>query len=419
MKQRLRILMIAYACDPKGSGEHWLGWGWAHEAAKNHDVVLIAPPRAEAAIREASQQIHITYRAVGLSAWFRWCSDRMGVFGMWMRKHAWQRRVLKVAREIHATQPFDIVHQTTFHTFRIPFSCASLGIPSVWGPVAGGESVPPGFEQYLGPFAAAEARRATLNRLCLLSPSVGKSLKAASAIVVSNRTTLAFLPAQYRDKCVVVSPNAVRDEDLEPLPPASRDVSETFEIVFAGACAATRAMPLVFEALASGIGTEWKMNLAGNGPALDFWKSEAERLGISDRVSFLGNIPREELARIYARASVLVFPALRDSGGSSILDAMTKGIPILALNWAGPGEMVDSSSSLLVDTIDPQATVAGIQSGLQMLATNRQLGISLADNAFRRAMEKFSWAGKFTEIDRLYQNLLSDNNPKTPSLQQT
>ena len=36
-----RVLMIAFACNPGGIGEHWLGWGWAEEAAKSYDVTLL------------------------------------------------------------------------------------------------------------------------------------------------------------------------------------------------------------------------------------------------------------------------------------------------------------------------------------------------------------------------------------------
>ena len=410
MKRRLRVLMIAYACDPRGGGEHWLGWGWAREAARHHDVVLLAPPKAEAAIRAAAGECGIEFHAVGLPDWFRTWSERSGAIGMWIRKHVWQRRVFKLAARLHAEKPFDIAHQTTFHTFRVPFRCTRLGIPSVWGPVAGGESVPPGFEQYLGPFAGGEARRRTLNRWSLGIPSVGSSLEAASAILVSNRTTRDFLPARYRSKCRVVAPNAVRDEELNLARQFNRESGDTFEIVFAGACAATRAMPLVFEALSGGIGKEWKMNLAGSGPALEFWKAEADRLGISSRISFLGNIPREELGRIYERASVLVFPALRDSGGSAILDAMTKKIPILAMDWAGPGEMVDSSCALLVGTRDPKSTVEEIRAALTKLAANPELGKALAESAYRRASDKFSWKGKFEEVNRLYHELAGEQN---------
>ena len=408
------MLMVAYACDPQGGGEHWLGWGWAREVARHHEVVLLAPPKAGPAIEAAARECGIVFHAVGLPDGFRRFSERLGVVGMWLRKHAWQRRVLKVARRLHAAAPFDLVHQTTFHTFRIPFLCTRLGIPSVWGPVAGGESVPPGFESFLGPFAAAEARRARLNRWCLRGPAVRESLEASSAILVSNRTTLAFLPEACRGKCLVVAPNAVRDEDLDPAKAGARTPAEVFEIVFAGACAPTRAMPLVFEALAGGIGRDWKMTVAGDGPALAFWKSEARRLGVGERVSFLGNIPREELGRIYDRASVLVFPALRDSGGSAILDAMTRGIPILALDWAGPGEMVDASCAVVVGTRDPRSAAAGIREGLRRLAEDPGLGPVLAANAFRRAVEKFSWRGKFEGVREIYEQLATAEIQRRP-----
>ena len=40
-----RILMVAYACGPEGTGEHWLGWGWAREASSLGEVSLITTPK--------------------------------------------------------------------------------------------------------------------------------------------------------------------------------------------------------------------------------------------------------------------------------------------------------------------------------------------------------------------------------------
>ena len=41
-----KVLMIAFACNPEGSGEHWLGWGWAEQASKSFRVHLIASANA-------------------------------------------------------------------------------------------------------------------------------------------------------------------------------------------------------------------------------------------------------------------------------------------------------------------------------------------------------------------------------------
>src|SRR6266550_481979 len=113
---RPRVLMIAYACDPQGGGEHWLGWGWAEQASHNYEVELLTTAKAQPNVERACRQ----------------------------------KRILSLAERLHRQKPFALVHQTTFHTFRVPFRAADLGIPSVWGPIAGGERVPPGFERYLG-----------------------------------------------------------------------------------------------------------------------------------------------------------------------------------------------------------------------------------------------------------------------------
>ena len=156
-----RVLMVAYACDPQGSGEHWLGWGWAEQAARSFEVELITTPKARRAVEASCLPLGIVPHFVEVPKLTRKLTELCGA--SWWRKLAWQKIVGRLAAVRHQQQPFSVVHQTTFHTFRSPFSAARLGIPSVWGPVAGGEHVPPGFERYLGPAKFAETARQRLN----------------------------------------------------------------------------------------------------------------------------------------------------------------------------------------------------------------------------------------------------------------
>ena len=133
---RPRIAMLAYACDPEGSGEHWLGWGWAMEAARRFDVHLFTPAKARAAIERHAGAAGITPHFVELGGAIHSVSERLGAAGSWTRKILWARKAAARVRELHARAPFRIVHQTTFHSFRVPFYAASLGIPAVWGPIA-------------------------------------------------------------------------------------------------------------------------------------------------------------------------------------------------------------------------------------------------------------------------------------------
>ena len=101
---RPRVLMIAYACDPQGSGEHWLGWGWAEQAAHSYEVELLTTPKARAAVEASSRASGITPHFIDVPEWLRPFAD-LGWAG-WSRKLAWQRRAVRVAAELHREETF-------------------------------------------------------------------------------------------------------------------------------------------------------------------------------------------------------------------------------------------------------------------------------------------------------------------------
>jgi len=394
--------MLAYACDPEGSGEHWLGWGWAEQAARAFDVQLITTPKHRAAIERHAALAGIAPHFVDVAPALRALSERAGGAGSWWRKCAWQRAAARRVAALHAQQPLAIVHQTTFHTFRVPFSAASLGIPSVWGPIAGGEHVPPGFEHWLGSAAAGERRRVLLNRACLALPGVRRSLRDAGAIFASNHTTLGFLPAACHPRCQVVPPNALRELSA-PLPP--RGNQDGLALLYAGSCVATRAIPLVVDALAQLGDPRITLTVAGDGPALPDWRRAAGSRGVP--VRFTGRVSREELPSLYAGADVFVFPALRDSGGSALLEAMSLGVPAVCLDWAGPAEMLDTASGVKIPVADPARSVGAMAAAFARLRDEPAWRSALGRAAADRARTHFTWEAKRCVLEETCRRLLA------------
>jgi glycosyltransferase involved in cell wall biosynthesis len=388
--------MIAYACNPEGGGEHWLGWGWAEQAAKNYSVHLVTTPNARAQVEKHAPRHGITPHFV-----------EQPKAGRWGRKIGWQSKVVKLAAELHAREKFQIVHQTTFHTFRVPFLAAGLGIPSVWGPVAGGESVPPGFGADLGAARYEELARSLVNRLWLFHPRIRNSLRQAGAIFASNRTTLNFLPHSVHGKCVIVPPNALRPEDEQFPLPELRPENDAFHLLYVGNCVATRALPLVFAALRQIKADRLKLTVVGAGPALARWKKLAADLVQAGVVEFTGQVARERLPEFYGRAQALVFPALRDSGGSALLEAMARGVPVICLDWGGPGEMVDEQSGWKIPVRDRSETIAGLGAAISQMraAPEKRLAIAIAARA--RALKLFRWAARAELLRTTYQRLMT------------
>ena len=162
----------------------------------------------------------------------------------------------------------------------------------------------------------------------------------------------------------------------------------------------------MFDALLQPGGADCRFTVVGGGPALEGWKKKAASLGLSARVEFIGRVPHEQLASYYAAADALVFPALRDSGGSALLEAMSRGLPVICLDWAGPGEMVDETSGIKIPVADPGRAVAAMAAAFARLRQDPALGKSLAAAARKRALALFRWDEKYRLLQEGYTRLM-------------
>ncbi len=402
-----KVLMIAYACNPEGTGEHWLGWGWAEQAAKNHCVHLVTTTNAREAVERHAKLHGIQPHFVPLSDRVRSWTNPFGRLGAWARKLIWAYHAAGLMDRLHAQEKFALAHQTTFHTFRVPFLATRLGIPSVWGPLAGGEYIPFGFYKFIGPLFLPESVRRLFNNIWLGLPVVQRTLAHTNVIFVSNHTTMEYLGQQIAGKCIVVPPNAMRFEDEQKPPDIRVRTDPTFRLLYVGNALATRAMPLAFAALARAKMTDWELTIIGGGTGLNFWKREARRFQVEGQVKFLGQLPHTELARHYQAADLLVFPALRDSGGSALLEAMSKGLPVICLDWAGPAEMVTAESGVKIRITTPDQTIQEFADALVRLRDDPEGRLRLGVAAARRAREHFTWAAKRTLLEDTYRKLLA------------
>jgi glycosyltransferase involved in cell wall biosynthesis len=112
--------------------------------------------------------------------------------------------------------------------------------------------------------------------------------------------------------------------------------------------------------------------LAGTGRLDGALKAQAERLGIQDRVRFLGW--RADGSALRAACDVFVCPSRIEPLGNVVLEAWAAGKPVVAAVAAGPVEiMTDEKSGLLVPIDDADALAAAIRRILDDPALARRL----------------------------------------------
>lgn len=115
--------------------------------------------------------------------------------------------------------------------------------------------------------------------------------------------------------------------------------------------------------------------IAGDGPLRPAISAQIAAAGLEDRVHLLGWIP-DGVAAI-ADADLFVMSSREEGLGSSILDAMARGVPVVATSAGGIPDLLADGAGLLVPPTDPAALAAGVE----RLATDRAHAAALVARA--------------------------------------
>jgi glycosyltransferase involved in cell wall biosynthesis len=111
----------------------------------------------------------------------------------------------------------------------------------------------------------------------------------------------------------------------------------------------------------------------------------AQRLGISERVVWLGYVPEAALSALYDNAQALVMPSLMEGFGLPLVESLHHGVPVLASHSSSMPEVL-GEAGMLVDPLSEDS----IAEGLLALATDSRTWQAMAGRAQGQAA-RFSW----------------------------
>jgi len=138
-------------------------------------------------------------------------------------------------------------------------------------------------------------------------------------------------------------------------------------------------------------GVAFRLRIAGDGPAWGGLQRLAHELGLTEGVTFLGPLEVAEVHAEYARADVFTLACRqladgdRDGLPNVVVEAMVRGLPIVATTLPGIQEAIESGDSgLLVAPDDPGALADALQRVLADDALRAQLGARFDAEVTRR-----------------------------------
>ena len=144
--------------------------------------------------------------------------------------------------------------------------------------------------------------------------------------------------------------------------------------------------------------------VVGDGPALPTLRARAERLGLSQRVTFAGLIDRGALARHIAAFDIALQPkAVGYASPLKLFEYMAAGKPVVAPNQANIREiLVDGDSARLFEPDDD----AAFREAVIELACDMPLRQRLGVGARRTILERgYTWASNAARVAELYRRL--------------
>lgn len=140
-----------------------------------------------------------------------------------------------------------------------------------------------------------------------------------------------------------------------------------------------------------------RLVVAGAGPDLPRLKSLAQPLG--DRVSFLGQVPHEQVARLMRAADGVVLYSGYEGLSHTLLESLRAGTPVLASDKGGNPEVVqDDINGVLVPYVDLPA----LREGIQRLLDKRDYYARHTQSG----MERFTFDTMVTQTDQILRGYI-------------
>jgi colanic acid/amylovoran biosynthesis glycosyltransferase len=207
------------------------------------------------------------------------------------------------------------------------------------------------------------------------APQLVRRLEGASAVVTVSEHNAEHLRGVLNGVPVHHIPNGV--------PAASpRPVAHGGPLLFVGRLVAKKGVDVLIDASAL-LRSEFpglSVEIIGSGPLAEKLEDRARRAGVADRIRFLGPQPADVVDAAFRRCSLVALPSRIDEHGDRdgmptvLVEALARGVPVVATDVVGIPELVrNGETGLLVPPDDPPALAAAIRRLIRDPGLSREL----------------------------------------------
>ena len=351
------------------------------------------------------QNLHFLF--YDIPKWLFYKNEMKSNWGEQINYLTWQLLVRKYIRKQHQQIGFDVVHHLTFNQYRTPSPGFWLDIPFVFGPIGGAETIAPAFWQDLEEHSRRKESIRQKGKDLKIFGWFTKRRKNKKTILCSCAENYQRLkPYAHNCEMKIMPAIAFSPDDFEGIE-VTEDAKD-FEMVYAGKAWDWKGIHIFLKAarealLRKGF-DDWRIKLVG----IRFEEEQqrvmgwVKELGMEEHIELIPFIQRNELLKMMTSCSLSVYPAFRDSGSMSVLEASALGCPTICFK-AGGQDVFPDDILLKVDvTDDYESTMTNFAEKLEWAYHHRAEIKDIGARSRQWVRDNMTWEKKADEFVRIY-----------------
>ncbi len=148
------------------------------------------------------------------------------------------------------------------------------------------------------------------------------------------------------------------------------------------------------------------MIVAGDGPQRGNLSAQADRLGLADRIEFLGWVAPEAVYGVINRATAVLMPSRTEAFGNVAVQAMLMARPVVASRVGGLPEVVLDGQTGRLFSLDDADALAGATADL---LSDPQRARTLGQAGRRHVLENFDFQRHVVDgYDAVYRRVAEE-----------
>jgi glycosyltransferase involved in cell wall biosynthesis len=398
-----RILIIAYACEPEKGSEQGVGWNWSLQIARFADVTVITRENNRAAISKAMSTFkgpkpHFEF--YDPPSWVLLFKKKGGL-SLYPFYFFWQFGCRRLVKRLIKTRNFTHIQQLTFGNIWLPVAVSEFDGQFIWGPIGGGEGVPPSLVNEVPlKLRGLQWLRGLLINTLKYNPFILPTLRRADILLIRTQDTMRTLPAWARAKATYLAESGVSSDMLDRLEPAAHSPTlKTPTILYTGRLVAIKNVEMLLYAAgrARDFGVSFNLKIIGDGPERKKLMSLTQRLKLSDRTIFLGAVDYASHLTELMAADIFAFPSLREAGPWSPMEAMCSALPLICVKSSGMEMITSDTCAIRVPPGSREEIISGFAEGIRTLCESQERREKMGLEARKRIRDKYIWDDRGAE----------------------